>query len=102
MLSTISEHIEATPGICGGRPRISGHRIRVQDIAIWHEQMGLSADEIVSRHPSITLSDVYAALAYYYDHLQEIQQHIQDDEELVKEMQTQIPSKMPQKSQTNR
>ncbi|MEK7732296.1 MAG: DUF433 domain-containing protein, partial [Planctomycetota bacterium] len=33
-------HIEATPGVCGGRPRIAGHRIRVQDIAVWHESWG--------------------------------------------------------------
>ncbi|NEO28290.1 MAG: DUF433 domain-containing protein, partial [Kamptonema sp. SIO4C4] len=52
-----------TPEICGGKPCIAGHRIRVQDIVIWHEQMGLSPDEIVSRHPTITLADVYAALA---------------------------------------
>jgi len=27
-------HITQTPGVCGGKPRIAGHRIRVQDIAI--------------------------------------------------------------------
>jgi uncharacterized protein (DUF433 family) len=59
--------IVRTPGICGGRPRIDGHRITVEDVAIWHERMGMSPDEIVSGYPSITLSDVHAALAYYYE-----------------------------------
>ena len=59
-LSLITEHIEITPGVCGGKPRIAWHRIKVQDIAIWHERMGMSPDEIVSNYPSITLSDVYA------------------------------------------
>ncbi|MEM1173016.1 MAG: DUF433 domain-containing protein, partial [Cyanobacteria bacterium P01_H01_bin.35] len=59
--SAITEHIEITPGICGGKPRIAGHRIRVEDIVICHEKMGLSPDEIVSQYPSITLADVYAA-----------------------------------------
>jgi uncharacterized protein (DUF433 family) len=95
MEAVISEHIEITPGVCGGRPRIAGHRIRVQDIVVWHEQMGLSPDEIVSRYPTITLSDVYAALAYYHDHFQEIRAHMQEDEDLVREMQAEIPSKMP-------
>ena len=36
MATTPIEHIEMTPGVCGGRPRIAGHRIRVQDIVIWH------------------------------------------------------------------
>ncbi|MEB3335883.1 MAG: DUF433 domain-containing protein [Leptolyngbyaceae bacterium] len=56
----ISEHIEITPGVCGGKPRIARHRIRVQDIVIWHERMGLSPDGIVYHYPSITLADVYS------------------------------------------
>jgi uncharacterized protein (DUF433 family) len=40
--------IVSTPGVCGGRPRIDGHRIQVEDVAIWHERMGMSPDEIVS------------------------------------------------------
>ncbi len=35
--SVIAEHIEITPGVCGGKPRITGHRIRVEDIVVWHE-----------------------------------------------------------------
>jgi uncharacterized protein (DUF433 family) len=61
-IAVIKEHIEITPGICGGKPRIAGHRIRVQDIVVWHEQMGMSPDEILYHYPSITLSDIYAAL----------------------------------------
>lgn len=72
MEAVIREHIEITPGICGGKPRIAGHRIRVMDIVIWHEQLGLSSDEIVSTYPTLTLADVYAALAYYFDHREEI------------------------------
>ncbi len=62
----------STPGICGGRPRIDGHRIQVEDVAIWHERMGMSADQIVSEYPSITLADVHAALAYYYENRERI------------------------------
>ncbi len=35
MSDSANAHIEITPGICGGKPRIAGHRIRVQDIALW-------------------------------------------------------------------
>lgn len=97
MKSVISEHIEITPGICGGKPRIAGHRIKVQDIVIWHERLGLSPDEIVSHYPSITLADVYAALTYYHDHLQEIRQEIAEDEEFAKQLQRQAPSLLQQK-----
>ena len=44
-----TEHIEITPGVCGGKPRIAGHRIRVQDIYVWHELQGQTAEEIVTR-----------------------------------------------------
>lgn len=37
MEPVITEHIEITPGICGGRSRIAGHRLRVQDIVVWHD-----------------------------------------------------------------
>jgi uncharacterized protein (DUF433 family) len=64
--------IVSTPGVCGGRPRIEGHRIQVEDVAIWHERMGMSPDQIVSEYPSITLSDVHGALAYYYENRERI------------------------------
>jgi uncharacterized protein (DUF433 family) len=97
MKSVITEHIEITPGVCGGKPRIAGHRIKVQDIVIWHEQLDWSPDEIVSQYTTITLADVYAALAYYHDHLSEIRQQIQADEELIKAMQAQTSLLVQQK-----
>jgi len=86
MTATIINHIEMTLGVCGGKPRIAGHRIRVEDIVIWHERMGLSPDEIVSQYPSITLADVYAALCYYHDHFAEIRRQIEEDEAYAREM----------------
>ena len=96
-LPIIAEHIDITPGVCGGKPRIAGHRIKVQDIAIWHEKMGMSPDEIVSNYSTINLSDVYAALAYYHDRLKEIRQHIKEDEEYFKQLQAKTPSLVQQK-----
>jgi uncharacterized protein (DUF433 family) len=90
-------HIEITPGVCGGKPRIAGHRIRVEDIVVWHERMSLSADEIVSRYPQLTLADVYAALAYYYDHREQIDAQMKAGERLIEEMKSSYPSKLPQR-----
>jgi uncharacterized protein (DUF433 family) len=36
----------------------------VRDIAVWHERLGRSADEICAEC-DLSLADVYAALAYY-------------------------------------
>lgn len=83
------QHIEVTPGVCGGQPRIAGHRIRVQDIVLWTEQ-GQAPDDIVSSFPQLSLADVYAALAYYYDHQGEIDGQIQQDDELIMRMKAEL------------
>jgi hypothetical protein len=60
---------------------------------IWHERMGLSADEIASQH-GLSLADVYAALAYYYDHRQAIDEAILADESYVAELRSRTKSKL--------
>jgi uncharacterized protein (DUF433 family) len=75
------EHIAVDPDICGGKPRVAGHRVKVQHVAIWHERQGKSPDEIVAEHPELTLADVHAALAYYYDYRQQIDTDIRTDED---------------------
>ena len=73
----IAEYIAVKSGFCGGKPHISGHRIKVQHIAVWHERQGRNPDEIVAEHPGLTLADVHAALTYYYDHPEQIDADIQ-------------------------
>jgi uncharacterized protein (DUF433 family) len=80
------DRIVSTPGICGGRSRIDGHRIQVEDVAIWHERMGMSPDEIVSEYPSITLADVHAAPVYYYEHRERIDADIEAAKRYAAEM----------------
>ena len=93
----IAEHIEITPGTCGGKPRIAGHRITVQNVVIWHDQMGMSPDMIVATYPTITLADVYAALAYYHDHRDEIRARMKADEEFIAELRAKAPPSRLQK-----
>jgi uncharacterized protein (DUF433 family) len=89
--------IVRTPGTCGGKPRIDGHRIKVAHIAICHERMGLSPDEIVTSHPTITLAQVHAALAYYYEHKDEIDADIDEGERFVEELKAKSPPSRLQK-----
>ena len=65
------QHIETTPGIAGGKPRIARHRITVEDIVVWHEHQGKSTAQIADEY-DLTLAEVHAALAYYRDHRPEI------------------------------
>lgn len=87
----LDQHIEITPDVAGGKPRIAGRRITVQNIAIWHEYMGLSADEIASEY-DLSLGNIYAALAYYFDHRDEIEQQIAEDAAFVELLRKQTPS----------
>ena len=80
---SIQQHIESSPDLSSGRPRVAGTRVRVQDIVACHEFQGMTADEIVDGYPHITLADVYAALAYYHDHRDEIRGHMKQDEDFV-------------------
>ncbi len=73
--------IVSTPGTCGGKPRIDGHRITVKHLVLDHQRGGMSLDEIVSAYPSLTLSDVYTALAYYHDHRADVDADIKADDE---------------------
>ena len=95
-MGVIKSHIEITPGVCGGKPRIAGHRIRVQDIVIMHDSMGKDPYEIVNDYPSITLADVYA-LVYYMDNIEEIRRDIAETEILEDEMRTKTPSLLMQR-----
>ena len=95
-LPVIAEHIVATPGVCGGRPRIAGHRITVQDIVLWHERGGRSADEIAARY-GLKLSEVYAALAYYHDHQDEIRARIETDEKFADDLRSRTSSRVQAK-----
>jgi len=93
---TLDEHIELTPDTAGGRPRIRGRRITVQDIAIWHERLGKTADEIASEY-DLTLADVHAALAYYFDHREDIDARIVEDRTFAEALRAQTPSRRDQK-----
>ena len=92
---TLNRYIEITPGIAGGKPRIAGRRLTVQDIALWHEYLGRSPDEIADEH-DLSLAEVYGALSYYFDHRDEIDQRLADDRAWVETLRQRTPSKVRQ------
>jgi uncharacterized protein (DUF433 family) len=95
MDTVVGQHIAKTPGVCGGRACIAGHRVRVSDVVVWHEKRGYSPDEIVDLFPGITLADVYAALTYYFDNRDEIEAEFRKGDEWAGWLQANVPSKIP-------
>lgn len=92
----LDRHIEITPGVAGGKPLIAGHRITVQNVAIWHERLGMGVDEICAEH-DLELADVYAALAYYFDHREEIDRGIEESKAFVEALRQHAPSALEKK-----
>jgi uncharacterized protein (DUF433 family) len=96
VVPVIGEYISVKPGHCGGKAHIHGHRIKVQHVAIWHERMGMTAEEIAATYPTLSLPAIYAALAYYHAHRQEIDSDIEADERFVANLRAQAGSSMLQ------
>ncbi|MBZ0278592.1 MAG: DUF433 domain-containing protein [Anaerolineae bacterium] len=89
-------HITQTPGISGGEPCVTGHRIKVRHVYVWYEHLGMSPDEIASGW-GLSLAEVHAALAFAYEHLEEIREAIRQEEAYVAESKKSHPSKLKQK-----
>jgi hypothetical protein len=71
-------------------------RITVRDVAMWHERLGRSADEIAREH-DLALADVYAALVYDVDHRYAIDRRIADDQAFARVLRERTPSKRSDK-----
>ncbi len=66
-----TSYIVKTPGVVGGRPRIAGKRMAVDFVVELFVRQNTPVEEIAA-HFSLTPAEIYAALSYYYDHQQEI------------------------------
>jgi uncharacterized protein (DUF433 family) len=76
-------HIEIRSNRSGqARAFIAETRIRVQDIYALSELQGLTPDQIVRSLPHLTLGQVHAALAYYFDHRDEILNEVREEQAL--------------------
>ncbi len=77
--------IVKTKDICGGSARIDGRRIRVMDVVETYEFLGYSPEKIAEEF-DLSLSQVFAALQYFYEHPQEIRDEIREHKEFVEKM----------------
>lgn len=62
-----------------GVPWIEGANTKVMEVVLDHVGHGWSADEIHAQHPHLSLGQVHAALAFYYDHEAELLGQMQKD-----------------------
>ncbi|MFH1194755.1 MAG: DUF433 domain-containing protein [bacterium] len=64
--------------ISNGTPIINGTRTTVRTIAGYY-QLGMNVDEILSSLSHLRPSQVHSALAYYFDHQEEIDSEIREN-----------------------
>ena len=80
MATIIATRITKTPGVCGGRACIQGHRIPVWGL-VRYRQIGMSDAEILEASPSINGADLEAAWEYYATNREEIDADIRENED---------------------
>jgi uncharacterized protein (DUF433 family) len=90
------EHIEISSDVRSGKPRIASTRIAVEDVAVMHLKLGYSLIEIAGKY-DLSLASVYAAMAYYFDHRDEIDHRTAEENELVEVLKQNHPSRLQEK-----
>jgi uncharacterized protein (DUF433 family) len=80
--ATVYPHISMDPEVMSGRPCIAGTRVRVMDV-VAARNAGVAKQELLDYFSSrrLTLAEIHAALAYYYDHQAEIDAAMAEDAE---------------------
>jgi uncharacterized protein (DUF433 family) len=81
LLAGLGSGIEATPGVCGGDPRIAGTRIPVWTLE-QYRRLGLSEAQILGAFPGLRAADLVNAWAYVAGHPGEIDRQIRENEEV--------------------
>jgi len=59
-------------------PVIFGTTMKVIELALAHLAYGWSPEELHFQFPHLTLGQIYSALAYYWDHREELDQEIEN------------------------
>ena len=76
-------HVSTDPQVMSGRPCVAGTRVRVMDI-VGAYKAGVPDEQLQEYFSSrtLSLSEIHAALAYYFDHREEIDAAWAEDERL--------------------
>ena len=70
---------------------VDGTGIKVKQLVSFHQAWGWSPEEIQRNFPHLSLGQIYAALAYYHDHREQIDAEIEDDQSDAERIANQFP-----------
>lgn len=88
MTETRYEHIVLD---ASGTPLIAGTTMKVGELVLDHQSYGWSPEELHFQHPYLSLGQIYSALAYYWDHKDEIDRDLDRRYELAEELRRTTP-----------
>jgi uncharacterized protein (DUF433 family) len=91
MSTEIGTLLVSSPDVCGGRLRIDGTRITINQIAALYKQ-GFGAEEIADQYPHLTLAQVYAALSHYHANQAEIDADLEAEKQEAAELEREYQS----------
>jgi uncharacterized protein (DUF433 family) len=80
---TLYKHVLLTES---GTPIITGTTMKVITLVLEQEAYGWSAEELHFQHPYLSLGQIHSALAYYWDHREELDRDIENRYDRVEEM----------------
>ena len=71
-------------------PIIAGTNMKVIELVLERTAYGWSPEELFFQHPYLTLGQIYSALAYYWDHQEELDRNIEQRLQFVDRVQRAI------------
>jgi uncharacterized protein (DUF433 family) len=77
-IAVIYPHIEKPPGAPARLARVK--RVRVAQLVMDYLAYGWSPEEMCRQHPYLTIAEAHAAMLYYWDHADEIEQELQQEQ----------------------
>lgn len=87
--ATAYEHVVVDES---GVPLIEGTTMKVVELVLETHAYGWSPDEIQFQHPYLTLGQIHSALAYYWDHKEELDRDIEHRLERVEQIRRDVGS----------
>jgi uncharacterized protein (DUF433 family) len=72
-------------------PSIAGTTTKVVELVVEQQAYGWSPEELRFQHPYLTLGQIHSALAYYWDHREDLDRDIQRRLERVAELRSATP-----------
>jgi uncharacterized protein (DUF433 family) len=75
--------------------RVGGTRVTLDTVIDAFEE-GAAAEEIVMQYDSVSLHDIYAAIAYYLENREEVAAYLRQQQEHAAEVRRQIEARSPQ------